>query len=180
LRLIEYARQKGLYYQIFDDQVIVEKITPVTDFYCSICKVQPREVGDLYIYINEKQVTSPKFMLINYGGEVEEYIAEVRELFKDQIEAVRCYDGMIDITPKGVNKGSAVSDLCKIWGIDESECIGIGDEGNDVAMFERAGLGIAMINARDEVKAKADIVTINDNDNSGVADVIYKYLLEKK
>ena len=49
-----------------------------------------------------------------------------------------------------------------------------------MAMFERAGLGVAMINARDEVKAKADIVTINDNDNSGVADVIYKYLLEKK
>ncbi|MBE5742312.1 MAG: HAD family phosphatase [Clostridiales bacterium] len=177
LEIITYARSRGLYFQIFDDEVIVEKITEVTDFYCSICKVKARAVGDLYSYISERKATSPKLMLINFRGEVESYIAEVMQLFGDKVEAVRCYDGMIDITPKGINKGSAVTDFCKIWGIDESECIGIGDEGNDIAMFETAGLGVAMINARDEVKKEADLVTEKDNDNSGVAEIINKFML---
>lgn len=179
LEIIEYGREKGLYYQVFDDQVVVEKINEVTDFYCSICRVKPREVGDLYLYIKEREFRSPKIMLINYGGEVDTYLDEVIARFGDRVEAVRCYDGMIDITPKGINKGSAVEDLAKIWGISSSECIAIGDEGNDVAMFKTAGLGVAMINAREEVRKEADYVTERDNDHSGVAEVIEKFALKR-
>ena len=46
LELIAYGKEKGLYYQIFTDEVIVEKINEITEFYCSICKVRAVEVGD--------------------------------------------------------------------------------------------------------------------------------------
>ena len=177
LKLISYAREKGLYFQVFNDRVIVEKITYVTDFYCSICKVEPVEVGDLYEFVKRENFCSPKFMLINFKGEVESYISEVKSIFGDEVEAVRCYEGMVDITPKGINKGSAITDLCKIWGIDESECVAIGDEGNDVAMFKRAGLGVCMVNAKDDVKPYADYVTEKTNDQNGVAEIINKFLL---
>ena len=60
LELIRYGRERGLYYQIFSDFVIVEKVTEVTDFYCSICKVKAIEVGDLYSYVKKEGATSPK------------------------------------------------------------------------------------------------------------------------
>ena len=176
LELIRYGREKGLYYQIFSDFVIVEKVTEVTDFYCSICKVKAIEVGDLYSYVKKEGATSPKLMLINFGGEVESYIEEITARFGDRVEAVRCYDGMIDITPKGINKGSAVKDFCEIWGITPKECVAVGDEGNDVAMFKVAGVGACMINAREEVRKTADYVTQRNNDQSGVAEVVEKFL----
>ena len=98
--------------------------------------------------------------------------------FGDEVEAVRCYEGMIDITPKGINKGSAVKDFCEIWGISPSECVAVGDEGNDVAMFKVAGVGVAMINALPDVKAHADYITAKTNDEDGVAEVVYKFLKE--
>ena len=177
LEFINFAREKGLYFQIFDDQVIVEEITKVTDFYCSICKVKPKAVGDLYLYVKENRATSPKFMVIDFSENLENTIKELKEKFAHKVEIVRCENGMIDITPKGVHKGSALSDLCKIWGISESECIGIGDEENDVEMFKTAGLGVAMKNAREKVREQADFVTQNDNENSGVAEIINTFLL---
>ena len=177
LKLVEYGRSKGLYFQVFTDEVIVEKITEVTEFYCSICKVKAVEVGDIYGFVKTNNLGSPKMMFINFKGEVESYIQEIAALFGDEVEAVRCYEGMIDVTPKGINKGSAVKEFCKIWGISESECVAVGDEGNDVAMFKVAGLGACMVNARDEVKPFADYVTQNTNDQSGVAEVINKFLI---
>ena len=177
LELIEYGREKGLYYQIFSNEVIVEKYTEVTEFYCGICKVSAVDVGDLYSFVKSKKATSPKLMLINFKGEVDTYLKEIEERFGDRVEAVRCYEGMIDITPKGIDKGSAVRDLAKIWGITPKECIAIGDEGNDVAMFKVAGLGVAMINADEKVRAEADLVTAKTNDQSGVAEIIKQYLL---
>ncbi|MBQ7373146.1 MAG: HAD family hydrolase [Clostridia bacterium] len=178
LRLVEYGRSRGLYFQVFTDEVIVEKITEVTEFYCSICKVKAVEVGDIAEFVKTNNLGSPKMMFINFKGEVENYIDEILSLFGEEVEAVRCYEGMIDVTPKGINKGSAVKDFCRIWGIGEDECVAVGDEGNDVAMFKVAGLGACMINAREEVKLFADYVTKKTNDESGVAEVIRKYLLK--
>ena len=45
-------------------------------------------------------------------------------------------------------------------------------------MIEYAGLGVAMNNAQDEVKAKADYITINSNENDGVAEIVENFLLK--
>lgn len=175
LKLLQFGKARGLHYHIFSDEVIVEKVDEIVDFYCSICLVKPNPVGDLYDYVLKTGATSPKLMFITSDGDVSRYIKEILDLFGDQVEAVRCYKGMIDITPKGINKGSAVKDFCEIWGITPSECVAVGDEGNDVAMFKTAGVGVAMVNALPDVKAHADYVTKNTNDESGVAEVIRKF-----
>ena len=46
------------------------------------------------------------------------------------------------------------------------------DEKNDISMIEAAGCGIAMINASDEVKAYADVVTKADNNHDGLEELI--------
>ena len=54
----------------------------------------------------------------------------------------------------------------------------IGDENNDIEMLEFAGIGVAMGNAKQHIKDKADYVT-DTNENDGVAKVIEKFILNK-
>lgn len=81
-----------------------------------------------------------------------------------------------EISPMGVNKGAGLETLSRVTGIPVAEMIAVGDEGNDLEMVQTAGLGVAMGNAIESVKAVADVVT-NDCDHDGVAEVIEKYLL---
>ena len=82
----------------------------------------------------------------------------------------------INCINKNVSKGNAISGLCKYLKIDMKDVIGIGDELNDISMIEMAGLGVAMENALDEVKAVANEVTKTNTEN-GVAHIINKYIL---
>ena len=50
-----------------------------------------------------------------------------------------------------------------------------GDGFNDISMIQYAGLGVAMANAQEKVKAVADYVTLCDNDHDGIAEVIEKF-----
>ena len=81
-----------------------------------------------------------------------------------------------EVSPKGMDKGVGLEMLCRAMGISMEEAIAVGDEGNDLAMVRAAGLGVAMGNASEAVKAAADVIT-GDCDHDGVADVIDIYLL---
>lgn len=85
----------------------------------------------------------------------------------------------IEITKKSVSKGNAVKQLAKYYNIQKEEIIAIGDSENDISMIEYAGLGVAMDNALDRIKERADYVTAA-NDDDGVAKVIEKYILKNK
>ena len=58
--------------------------------------------------------------------------------------------------------------MLKHFGWTRDEAIAFGDGGNDVAMLEYAGIGVAMGNACDDAKAAADYVT-TDIDKDGIA-----------
>lgn len=95
-----------------------------------------------------------------------------------EIEIVSSAKHNIEITCKGVSKGSAVERLSEFYNIRKEEIIAIGDSENDLSMIEYAGLGIAMGNSIDKVKEKADFIT-DSNDNDGVAKAINKFILKK-
>jgi Cof subfamily protein (haloacid dehalogenase superfamily) len=78
------------------------------------------------------------------------------------------YETYLEIIHQGVDKATALLDLCQQLGITPSEMIAIGDMDNDVAMLQMAGLGIAMGNAPVNVQAEADWVT-DTNNRDGVA-----------
>lgn len=91
--------------------------------------------------------------------------------FKDD-KTVYC-----DIANINSNKGIAVKKLLEILGIKKEETIAIGDDNNDLSMFEQVGYKVAMGNAIDIVKENADEITLS-NDEDGVA-VYLEKLLEK-
>jgi hydroxymethylpyrimidine pyrophosphatase-like HAD family hydrolase len=69
-----------------------------------------------------------------------------------------------------------LSELAKLLAVPLAEIAVIGDGGNDVAMFERSGLSIAMGNAGAEVRRAADFVT-DGNQEDGFANAIERFIL---
>jgi hypothetical protein len=77
-------------------------------------------------------------------------------------------DGFAMVMHKEAQKSSAVSALADYWNIDKSELAAFGDDGNDIDLLEYCGIGIAMGNAIDEVKAVANQFC-DTNENDGFA-----------
>ena len=82
----------------------------------------------------------------------------------------------LDLTNKLANKGDGVATLARITGVDLASVAVLGDQYNDVPMFERAGIAIAMGQGPEPVRAKADYVSTS-NDEDGVAHAIDTILL---
>jgi len=82
----------------------------------------------------------------------------------------------LDLTHPLANKGEGVATLARIAGIDLRDVAVLGDQFNDVPMFERAGIAIVMGQAPEAVKAKAAYVSTT-NDEDGVAHAIDTILL---
>jgi len=80
------------------------------------------------------------------------------------------------ITAKGVGKSEGLRLLCRHFNIAPAEVVAIGDDDNDIDMLEIAGLGVAMGNAGEHVKAAADYIT-ETNDNDGAALALEKLFL---
>jgi Cof subfamily protein (haloacid dehalogenase superfamily) len=89
---------------------------------------------------------------------------------------VRSQAYYLDITHPLANKGIALSEFAKLLTVPLAEIAVIGDGGNDVAMFERSGLSIAMGNAKPAVRQAADFVT-NSNVDDGFANAIERFIL---
>ncbi|QGH33323.1 Cof-type HAD-IIB family hydrolase [Gracilibacillus salitolerans] len=80
-----------------------------------------------------------------------------------------------DIIHPNAHKASALEQVLYKLKIDRSEIIAIGDFYNDLEMLEFAGLGIAMGNAPEDLKEKADVVTTSNNED-GVFHALEEYL----
>ena len=84
----------------------------------------------------------------------------------------------IDVMKKGCSKKNAIYYLADKLKIKKEEIIVMGDGSNDLSMFECAGLKIAMENANEELKERADFITASNNDN-GVAKAIQKFVFNE-
>ena len=83
-----------------------------------------------------------------------------------------------EISSKKSSKGLAMRYLCKKYRIKEKNTMSFGDQLNDISMIELANYGVAMINARKEVKEKAKYVSEFDFNNNGVIEFIKTVIKE--
>ena len=100
----------------------------------------------------------------------------IQETFGKNVSATRSQRYYLDITHPNANKGEGVQMLSELMGIPTSQIVTIGDMENDVFMFEKSGISIAMGNATDAVKAHARYATTS-NEEEGFANAMEKYVL---
>jgi Cof subfamily protein (haloacid dehalogenase superfamily) len=104
--------------------------------------------------------------------------SEAHDALGEHVSASRSQPYYLDITHPQANKGDVVRFLSARYAIPEEEIATIGDMPNDVLMFARSGLSIAMGNAHREVQRAARQVTMS-NDEDGFANAVERYVLNE-
>ncbi len=96
------------------------------------------------------------------------------------VKASLPYNGLwaVDFTRTGVTKATGVKELARMLGTSADRMIAVGDSFNDAPLLEVCGLGVAMGQAPDELKAIADFVAPSV-DEDGLATAIVEFVLPR-
>lgn len=125
-----------------------------------------------------EEKTGPNKLLIAADPEIITAVhQEMEEKKWPDIDMACSADTFLEIFPKGISKGTAISAICDKLDISLEDTIAFGDYELDIPMIEKAGVGVAMGNAVDELKEKADFVTKTNNE-AGIAYALEYYLAE--
>jgi transaldolase len=109
---------------------------------------------------------------------VEACEAAVQKHFGTQVSAARSQPYYLDVTHPSANKGVVIERLSRYLKIPMEHIAALGDQPNDVLMFRKSGLSVAMGNASDEVKGQANFVTTS-YEEEGFANAVEKFILPR-
>ena len=129
-----------------------------------------RVTGLPNVYRHYEEIPDPVLKVV-FAHHKEEQILALSRLLHEHPKAhnfafIRSEKTLFEMLPKGINKGMALVKIAELLGIDRKNTIAVGDYNNDIAMVEAAGVGFAVANAVDEVKAVADHVTVSNNEHA--------------
>ena len=177
--LFDEAEKYGLYIQTYgmDDKILTRYDRAELQFYAKgnrnalnyeICEDVCSALGK----------EPNKVLLIDLKEEgILKFWKDHKDWEKGRCDSTFSCKEFLEYLPIGVSKGSGVRTLCEMLNVDIKNAYAAGDERNDISMIEAAGVGIAMKNAVNEVKAVADYITENDNEHDGIAEVIDRLIL---
>ena len=177
-RCFREAEKRGIHIQTYsEDRVLVEPRcdNDIVRLYCSRILMEHEVIPDISMLREE-----PVKMLIidlNDPAPLEEFRKWIASWAEGKIDTFFSSNEYCEIVNTGLNKGNALRQMAELIGIDILDTIAAGDAPNDIAMIEAAGLGCAMSNATDDVKEVAGYITEKDNNSSGVAEIIRRFIL---
>lgn len=112
------------------------------------------------------------------GARLADVEARIKAALGDAVTAGLSQTYFLDVTCAAANKGVGVTAIAAAAGVPLDRVAVIGDMRNDLAMFSRAGLSIAMGQSQEPVRAAADLVTASSDDD-GVAAAIDRFILPR-
>ncbi len=173
--LIETIQSHGLDVWLYSatDWYVRSREAPRVDRESSTVQFQPTVVSNFDNVLTEivKMVG-----ISNDHARVAACEAALQEEFGTQVSAARSQPHYLDVTHPDAHKGTVIERLSRYLKIPLEQIATIGDQLNDVPMFKRSGLSIAMGNASEEVKRQAMYVTTSFGDE-GFANAVEKYFL---
>ncbi len=147
---------------------------------------QSKIMGNFAEYMKQNHIflenLSSRIELLNAAEKLNVYFEDVnhgeavREKWKKepQLNVTTSVSGNAEFTAAGISKGHGILTLQQHLGIPKEHCIAIGDDENDLEMFEQVQVAVAMGNAKEKVKRAADEVTL-DCDEDGAAVFLERY-----
>jgi len=132
--------------------------------------VEVEDVASLY------PLSCIKVVGIGEANTLREKRRELERIFGEQLYVTQSSFDILEFLHPEVSKGNALRIIASDLNIMPEEIVAFGDNHNDIGMLRLAGLGVAMGNAHEEVKAAADYVT-RSNAEDGVAVVIEEMIL---
>ena len=117
-----------------------------------------------------------KCLMVGSPDILPQWEQKMQEAFRDEMHILRSTPYFIELLPLGIDKAPALLSIAGRYDFKTENIISFGDSHNDISMLEVSGIGVAMANADDDVKAVADIVTLSNN-NDGIAHIIEQLCL---
>ena len=121
-------------------------------------------------------IPAHKLLLIDEAAVIQQLHAYLQTMDFPNTAFYLSKDNYLEVTHKQVSKEQALLEVAKHYQIPLEQVMTIGDNFNDLPMLRLAGLGVAMGNAPETVKAEATVVTKSNNQH-GVAKAIEEYVL---
>jgi len=175
--VVDWLLSQGSHLHVYrQDQVFVHKMNSWSREYSRAIRV-PVEEMDLLRLLEQEEEGAEKILMFGENKALEAWGERIREKFSGQVHITRSKPHFLEIIHPEVNKGVALTALAKRLEIGQDEVMAIGDNLNDLEMIRYAGLGVAIGNARQEVKDVANAVTTS-NEDDGVAQAIEQYVLK--
>jgi Cof subfamily protein (haloacid dehalogenase superfamily) len=181
---VDLSREMGVYYQIYfpgtgDDSrqvLMAERDSPHREMYHKHTGILA-ELGSL-----KEAIAAPEFAGCIKGmflaePEVQDRIRpKLEERFGDSIYVARTFPTFLEVMNASVSKGQGLSLALEYRGLKPDEVAAFGDEENDLPMFALAAFSAAPANAKEPVKAAADLV-VGPNTGDGIAEFLEKTFL---
>ncbi|MBL1226918.1 Cof-type HAD-IIB family hydrolase [Enterococcus sp. BWR-S5] len=129
------------------------------------------EIDDLAAFVD---FPLNKILIAGDPDYLQEHHVAMKAPFEGSLNAMFTAPVYFEFTDKGIDKAKALDSVLPNFGIHAEEVISFGDGHNDRSIIEYAGVGVAMANAVDDLKA-ADEITLSNNED-GIAVMLEKYL----
>lgn len=172
--IARFAAEKDCYAQTYaGDQFFYNSEGFYAEAYASATMLKGVYVGNLEAFITQP---TPKILLMDEDERVARLLTEARSRFDGRASITCSKSWFLEFNPLRATKGNALRWCAEHFGFSLEETIAFGDSLNDVSMLTAAGRGIAMGNARDDVKAMG-FETCGTNMQDGVACYIEEHVL---
>lgn len=175
--LIDAARRENLYIHTYiGDRVLTERDDENLAVYLKRTSMEAQVVPDMKQALKEQPY---KLLAVDVRNpdRLHAFLNRQSAWAKGKVDMYFSCREYLEMVSEGVSKGAALLRFCELMNIPVQNTVAAGDEGNDLSMIRAAGVGCAVANAQDEVKAAAGYVTQNDNNHSAIAEIVEKFAL---
>lgn len=175
--VFDQAYRAHLHVQTYsDDGILSEYETESLKQYARITKVPYRIVEDVTQALDSDPY---KIIVMDYENHqaLKDFQAQIAPYIDGKLQSFFSEDCYLEFTALNLSKGIAIRHLCDYLQIPIENTVAVGDAENDIPMLDMAAVGAVMANAGDDIKEHGNYITKADNNHSGVAEVIEKFIL---
>jgi HAD-superfamily hydrolase, subfamily IIB len=172
--ILAYARRNNLHLQLYtEDELYAAEDNDKVRAYAELSAVPYRVEPDF-----DKLIARPqsKMLIIDDPDKLDRIADELRPVYHGRVHITKSKPHFLEFLHPEATKGHALAALARHVGCVMEQTIAVGDSWNDREMIEAAGLGVAMGNAIESLKAVAGFVTKTNNED-GVKHVIDTFIL---
>lgn len=172
--IMKYARKESLHVQAYSHDGFLVEDNPGTSeeesrLYSEIAGLPFKRVSNLARALPDGSV---KLLIIGEHEELRKHQERLRNASAGRFSVMFSKPRYLEVVAKGVSKGHALEMLAGRLNIPLHQCIALGDSTNDIEMIQTAGLGVAVGNARQELKDIADHVLTRHASQSAILELI--------
>jgi Cof subfamily protein (haloacid dehalogenase superfamily) len=178
--IMEYCRKHRIHTQGYEPEGFVVESGAAGDeektlMYSRAASLEYRYVDDMPSAL---EAGSVKMLLIGEHEELVVHRDALTSMSRGRYEVMFSKPHYLEIVSAGVSKGRALTMLADKLGIPLENCIAMGDSTNDIDMIRTAGMGVAVANAREDLKSAAGHVLSRSSDEAALVELVQKFFPE--